>query len=306
MNTSKLKRIKDAADKKSQTLSGPLGFGFYDLDSGMSYYVNGDKCFPTASLFKVFVLAELYRKLGAGEISLNDRHALTDEMKAPGSGILFEMAEGTEYSLYDYAFLMMAISDNTAADFLYRFVGEENICKNVIEPMNLKKTKVNLTCADLFRYYCNIDPTLSPSEQIHLYYTGDYRNNDYYYCTQEKNDVTTPEEMSKFFSIIYNWEWYSKEISEKLLTLMKKCQTNSRIPKKLPAGTSVAHKTGSFDRLVCDSGIVYTEKGDYIITLMYNGNLADEEEYYIVNKGGFYGESLMAELSKEVYDIYTE
>lgn len=99
---------------------------------------------------------------------------------------------------------------------------------------------------------------------------------------------------------------FSNWVSSQMLNLMKKCQTNSRIPKKLPSGTAVAHKTGTFDRLVNDSGIVYTDKGSYIISMMYNGNLADADEYYNINKGGAFGDEMLANLSKEVYDIFTE
>lgn len=306
MDKDSLQRIQEAANECAQELTGPLGFGFYDLKTEESCYINGDKPFPTASIFKVFVLAELFRKINNGELSLDDRYKLTSEMKSPGSGILFEMSEDTSYTIYDYAFLMMSISDNTAADFLFRLVGRDNIYKNVIEQMGLMKTKVDLSCADLFKYYCNIDSSLTPSEQLSLYFTGDFRNNDYYYCTQEQNDMTTPVDLSTFFSTMYKGNWCNKEISAKLLDLMKRCQTNSRIPKLLPSGTPVAHKTGTFDRLVCDSGIVYTNKGDYIITMMYNGNLADEEEYYNKNIGGSYGESLLSDLSKKVFDLFIE
>ncbi len=305
MKSKKTERIKEIADQAAHKLSGPLGFGFYDLQTGESCYRNGEKLFPTASIFKIFVLAELYRLVYEGEVSLEDRVPLTKSMKTPGSGILFQMSEGTAYSLSDYAFLMMALSDNTAADFLYKYVGRNNIFDHVLKPMGLQNTKVDLSCAQLFQYYCNIDPSLPVEQQIAAYSTGDFLNNAYYFCTQERNDVTTPQDLSRYYKIMYDGKWCSPRTSSDLLELMKKCQTNSRIPKKLPAGTQVAHKTGTFDRLVCDSGIVYTKKGAYVLSLLYNGNLASAEEYYR-NLGGAYGEAVLAEISKEVFDIFTE
>lgn len=299
----KREEIKKAVDAAAQELSGPLGVGFYDLKNGEEYYHNGDMLFPTASIFKIFVLAELYRKVFNGEVSLNDKYELKDEMKSLGSGIMYQMSKGTAYSLYDYALLMMIISDNTAADFLYEFVGRDNIYENVIAPLGLKNTKVDFTCADLFTYYFNTDPNSSDAEKMAVFNTSSFLNNEYYKCNQEKNDETTPEDLSIIFKTIYNGQWCDKKTSLDMQDLMKKCQTNSRIPKYFPRGVQVAHKTGTFDRLVNDSGIVYTDKGDFILTLLYNGNLADEKEY-ILNHQGFYGEEVIAKLARKIYDIY--
>ena len=82
---------------------------------------------------------------------------------------------------------------------------------------------------------------------------------------------------------------------------MKSCQTNSRIPRYLPIGVDVAHKTGTLDKLNADIGIVYTPAGDYILCLFYNGNLASEEDY-AANAGDDY----LADLSKEIFEAYME
>ena len=78
-----------------------------------------------------------------------------------------------------------------------------------------------------------------------------------------------------------------------------------RIAKYLPRGVDVARKGGSMDRVVNDTGIVYSPHGDYIITMFYNGNTACEEEY-IAHQRRFMGENLLADLSKRVYDIWVE
>ena len=90
----------------------------------------------------------------------------------------------------------------------------------------------------------------------------------------------------------------------KILDEMATCQTNSRIPALLPAGTRVAHKTGTLDHLANDTGIVYSPKGNYILSCFYNGNLADEEEY-VSTSWSEKGTGILARLSKEIYDAYT-
>ncbi len=48
---------------------------------------------------------------------------------------------------------------------------------------------------------------------------------------------------------------------------MKDQRINNRLPAGLPAGTSIAHKTGDLDGYVHDAGIVYGPKTDYLIVM---------------------------------------
>ena len=48
-----------------------------------------------------------------------------------------------------------------------------------------------------------------------------------------------------------------------------------------------------------------TKKGDYMICLFYNGNVATQEEYDANIKGRF-SDGLLAQISKEVYDAYMQ
>ncbi len=56
--------------------------------------------------------------------------------------------------------------------------------------------------------------------------------------------------------------------SSKMLEILKRQKINDRIPKYLPESTVIAHKTGELFGVKHDAGIVFSEKGDYIIVLM--------------------------------------
>lgn len=300
----KIKEIEAASKKTESKLSGKLGIGFMDLTTGQSCCVNGKEIFPTASVFKLFILAELFRQINEERFSLNDRFKLNEKIKSAGSGVVFEMSSGTPLTLYDYALLMMIISDNTCADFLYELTGRENIRKNVLKVLGLKQTKADLSCNQLFLNYCSTTPEQSISEKTKKYLTGYFRNSPYYTCQAEENDESSPADIMKFLYYIYSGQWCSSKICGQMLDIMKKCQTNSRIPKYLPKTISVAHKTGTFDRVSNDAGIVFTNNGNYILVMFYNGNTADEEEY-LQNDHGFWGDEALAHLSKQIFDIYT-
>ncbi len=100
----------------------------------------------------------------------------------------------------------------------------------------------------------------------------------------------TPLEIGQFFEKLYKGEIIDPENSAKMLDLLSRQQINDRIPKNLPTGTKVAHKTADIDLFEHDAGIVYTPKGDFIVVVLSeteNPTSASEK---------------IADMSKAVYD----
>lgn len=293
-----IEAIRQIAEKYDAKTTGDLGLLFTDLKTGETVTVNPDKELPAASTFKVFLLAEFLRQCEEGKYNLMDRHELKEEFVSPGSGVLCDLLPGMNLTLMDYARLMMMLSDNTATDYLYSLTGRDNIKKNVIDAFNLTKTKCDYPCKLLIETY--FDPA-------HKKVAGErnWRNTDDYLCLTPENDSTSANDMAKVLKMAYDKTLFSSWVSEQMIDIMKRCHTNSRIPKELPRDVEVAHKTGTMDKVANDCGIVYTEKGDYIICLFYNGNVASQEEYDANIKGRF-SDGLLAEISKEIYAAYME
>jgi hypothetical protein len=82
---------------------------------------------PLASMFKLFVLGALAHQIAAGRISWNQELTVTDALKSPGSGSLQNVPDGTRVSVRQTAAMMIAISDNTAADMLIQLVGRSAV-----------------------------------------------------------------------------------------------------------------------------------------------------------------------------------
>ena len=297
--------VKRVAEEYQKNSKAPLAFGFKDLQTGESIYYHGDEPFPTASQYKMFILAELFRKAYTGECSLSDRYCLTDSIKSGGSGVLDLMKEGLNLTLNDWATLMMILSDNTATNFLFEFTGRDNIKKNVIDALGLKNTKCDWNCSDLLdiTYECR-DIGFKAMYAKPVSERPSYHMSKYYACTTEENDQSSPMDSAKLLELLYTGKWVCPEASKGMLDIMKECQTNSRIPKFLPDGVEVAHKTGSLDRLNVDCGIVFTpDHGDYILCLYYNGNLSSKEDYDN-NPHGSVGDEYLAELSRDIYKAF--
>lgn len=292
------KLIREAIQKHAASATGNLGVYFKDLVTGEEITYYADKAYPAASVFKVFVLAELFRQIEEGKYGLYDRHPLNQEVKSPGSGVMQLMETGLMPTIKDYATLMMILSDNTSADFLYKLTGRDNIIANVLEPLELKNTKCDLTCKDLIAVSLQVEPG-----NFDLTHYPPRRNAPAFVGELERNDETSPRDVAKLMELLYTGRWVNADASEQMLNIMKLCQTNERIPKYLPKGTVVAHKTGSMDRVANDVGIVYTPEGDYILSLFYNGNTASEDEYSW-NTHNFFSEALLAHISEDIYYAY--
>ncbi|MBO3144615.1 serine hydrolase [Dermatophilus congolensis] len=82
---------------------------------------------PVASASKLYILAAIAEKIADEELSWDQELTLTEEDKTLPSGTLQNSAAGTRISVLDAATAMIATSDNTATDLLYRTVGEEAI-----------------------------------------------------------------------------------------------------------------------------------------------------------------------------------
>ena len=75
--------------------------------------------------------------------------------------------------------------------------------------------------------------------------------------------------------------------------MLRRQKMHDRIPKKLPEGVVVAHKTG-LERGVChDAGIVSTPNGDYLIVVLTK---------HKAKWGAKPSKRLIADLARQVYD----
>ena len=299
-----IEQLKTIFEESAKAGTGRLCVGFKDLVTGEEAYYNGDTVFPTASVYKTFVLCELFRREKEGTFSFSDTHTLLESDKSIGSGILELIGEGAVLSMMDYAVLMMAISDNTAADYLYQLVGPKAIHENVFQPLGMTNSLCNTEGRSLLNAYYGVTVEEyrrkdAAGERFHA------RNGSYFRCEEPKNKQTTPADMIKLLSALYSGTFTDPETDQRILDVMHKCQSKLQMPAKLPAGVRIAHKTGSIDHLANDCGIVYTDCGNYALAMSYNGNLASEDEYEGTS-GVAKGAQILGQLSADIYRVFTQ
>lgn len=128
--------------------------------------------------------------------------------------------------------------------------------------------------------YSNVNDTL---RQLGLGYSGLLTGGDL---------QTTAGGMATIFEAIGHGEAISTAASSEMVSLLEAQAINDRIPALLPPGTRVAHKTGNWDNVTHDVGIVYSPNADYVMVVLTDYGYQQD------------GATHIARLSKAVYDYY--
>jgi beta-lactamase class A len=79
---------------------------------------------------------------------------------------------------------------------------------------------------------------------------------------------TSATDVTKLFERLYNGTLLSPDSTKQFLALLQDQRVNNRLPVGLPAGTTIAHKTGDLFGYMHDAGIVYGPKSTYLVTVM--------------------------------------
>jgi beta-lactamase class A len=216
---------------------GQVGIYVKDLHTGRQWNYNPDRLFPSASLIKVPIMASLFGRIDAGQITLDAQIKLTRRERVGGSGSLKWVREGTSLSIMELIYKMITESDNTATKMLLDYAGMDYVAGRFKE---------------LGLVHTNIAP-----EGMSLT-SGRVARENY----------TTAREMASLFERIYAGALVSRQASEFMLDVLKHTKSRSRFRKGLPVGWEIGHKTGLLRRSCHDAGIIFSPRGDYIMVVL--------------------------------------
>jgi beta-lactamase class A len=117
------RQVERALDAIVAQVGGDVALATINLSTGETIERDADRAMPTASVFKLPLLAEVFRQAGAGELDLDQRVTLCAEDVVMGSGILRDFCPGLQPTLRDLATMMIIVSDNSATNLLLDRVG---------------------------------------------------------------------------------------------------------------------------------------------------------------------------------------
>ena len=116
-------QVERALDALVAQAGGELGLAAMNLTTGEELARNDERPMPTASVFKLPLLVEVFRQSEAGALDLDERVTLHAEDAVMGSGILRDFSPGLQPTLRDLAMMMVIVSDNSATNLLLDRVG---------------------------------------------------------------------------------------------------------------------------------------------------------------------------------------
>jgi len=212
-----------------QGLPGKIGLYYKDITSGQEFCYNEDIQFIAASVIKLPLMMDIYKRAENGELSLGDLLATDDFMKFPGCGAIKSIGENISVSIQSLINLMITISDNTATNTLIRHVGIEKLKRGFAE-MGLIRTQLSRELYDLEL----------ASKGVQNYFT--------------------PKEIGGLLESLFHGTFISHELSKEMIKILKAQQICHKIPDSLPADIEIANKTGESSGITHDVGIVYGER----------------------------------------------
>lgn len=245
--------LKEAVEKSLEGSKGTYAIAIKNLKTEESFYLNEHRSFEAGSLYKLWVLATTVQQLEKS--NLNEEEQLNQSVRHLNAafGIDPDSAELTD-----------GVVTLTVTQALNQMI----------------------TISHNYATYLLVEKIGNPLIRDFL------RNTNLKESVLEDPSRTTTYDLVQFFEKLYKGELSTPEGTRKMLDILKKQKLNDKLPRYLPEGTVVAHKTGEIDYLTHDVGIVFSDKGDYIIAVMSESAFPPGAEERI------------AELSKNVYDYF--
>lgn len=229
---------------------GTYGIVIKNLATGESYYQHEKDTFESGSLYKLWLMAVVFQQIQQGTLHPSD--ILSKDVMALSNEFGVdpdpnEQTSGTlTLSVADALTQSITISSNNASLLLTDKVSVPEISK-FLATQGFTHSRVG---------------------------------------QKNKPPTTTARDIALFFEKLYKGQLANEDSTEKMLSLLKEQRLNDKLPKYLPGGVVIAHKTGELDSVTHDAGIVYGPSGDYIIVVLSESDSPDlaKERISLVSK----------------------
>jgi beta-lactamase class A len=274
-------RLAQQLAARAAAVKATVAYSVVPLDGGPAIRAYGEQPLPTASTFKVYLLAALYAADAAGRLSLGERVAHRAEDHTRGSGVLKLLAPGLQPTLRDHARLMIVISDNVSTNVVMRALGGPQAAHGAVQAL----------------------PVRLPATEIRDYIT---------FATADPDGmaVSSPDDFTALLSAVFHGRCTgSRAHDAEVYWTLRRQQHRSMIPRYLPCSEYAeefgveeydrcGNKTGSMPGVRADVGIVETRKRAWAIAVQIRGdpdfNTGDNHPF----------NQVIADLSKLVFDAW--
>jgi beta-lactamase class A len=253
-----------AGDPRAATLAavaaeadGVVGVGALHVESGQRASVRGGERFPMASVYKLPIAIAFLRDVDAGRASLDQTVSYGASDLRPGlanSTINARLRAGkAAATVRELLAAMLMESDNTASDLVMRLAGGPGgvmarLREAGIEGMEVSRPEGQMT----LDYWGVADAppatqwSLETFKRLREKVTPAERRAAAERFASDRRDTAAPDAMATLLARLQKGELLAVGSTRLILDLMTRTTTGPRrIKGLLPAGTPVAHKTGT-------------------------------------------------------------
>jgi beta-lactamase class A len=222
-------RIAEAVTAVLKTRKGEYGVYYKDVKTGYVYEKNSHEIFYSASLYKLWVMGEVFRQIDEGKLKKEEELHKSVPALNQEFGIASEeadLAEGdVDLTVDDALENMITVSSNYAALLLSDRLKTVNI-------------------ADFLKMNGFTDSSFGSPPK------------------------TSPHDIGTLFEKLYNHQLVAPVYTKEMIAILSRQQINDRLPKYLPESVEVAHKTGELYGYHHDAGIIFAPSGAYILAVL--------------------------------------
>ena len=224
-----------------------------DLTTGATSDRRGDVPVPSASTRKISIMMAALAAVHAGKLSLDQKVTVEAKYQDNDSGTFQHLTPGFWITFRDALVMMLIVSDNTSTGMVVDQVGLEAV-QRYCESLGMKGT--------IHRF--GIPPRLGADH------------------TLDQVTSTTPNDQGLLLELILRGTsdgavaarlGCTTELVQLGLDILTWQKLKTRLPSLLPAGTKIAHKTGTGSRGYMDAGIIWKNDRPQCILTAYTDHV---------------------------------
>ncbi len=310
------------------------GVAIVHIPSGERTELNGTTPYPLASVFKLPVMIELVRQVQAGKqgLSMDRQLSITAAEKCIGSGSLQNAANGTPVRVERLVELMETVSDNTATDMLFKLIGYHSV-NQMMAGLGLKNTDIFLTnrqawlisvgqsstfkglgpagiasrwkamnaeqrhAAALQAEQENLKLSLSRFQQLEDASAARNTHAEDVLVAGTVDNLASPGDLADLLVKLEAGELLDPKWTRFCLGVLGRQKYNTRIPRDLPEGVRVYHKTGTIAGVVNDAGLIELGDGQFLAVVVLVRDVGEGRSSA--------ADQLIGRVARAAYDHYT-
>ncbi|MDP9042473.1 MAG: class A beta-lactamase, subclass A2 [Bacteroidota bacterium] len=255
-----------------------VGVCISGIENKDSLALQGNRHFPLQSVFKLHIALAVLHQIDKGKYSLDQKMYLTkkDLSLKTWSPLRDKYPEGNVWvTLTEILNYTVSQSDNNGCDFLLRLIGGVSPVNDYIHQIGVRDFSIQVN-----------------EEEMQKVWDSQFKN------------WTTPAGAVKLLKIFYAGKILSEKTYEFIWNAMTESPTGpNRIKGQLPAGTLVAHKTGTSGTnekgvtgAINDMGIVALPNGKHYAIAVFVSNSKENTEI---------NEKIISDISKLAWDYFS-